>query len=218
MSSIGNVGPSSSPAQAVSSRDTLGQKDFIKLMMQQFTNQDPFKPLDSTQFLSQLAQFSTVNGIESMQASLSSLVDGFKSEQMLSGASLVGREVLVPSGAGSLAAGGSLRGAVDVPAGQQQVVVAVKDKAGQLVRRFEVPAAQGVVDFTWDGKLADGSQAGAGQYAIQAIGISAGQSSSLEVLLADKVGSVTLDAATQSLVLNTSTQGTVPLARVRRIS
>ncbi|MEE8481945.1 MAG: flagellar hook capping FlgD N-terminal domain-containing protein, partial [Acidiferrobacterales bacterium] len=39
----------------------IGQGDFLKLMMTQLRNQDPFKPLDSGEFLSQIAQFSTVS-------------------------------------------------------------------------------------------------------------------------------------------------------------
>jgi flagellar basal-body rod modification protein FlgD len=198
-------------------KDTLGQKDFLELMMTQFRNQDPFKPMDSTQFLGQLAQFSTVSGIDAMQASLASLADSYRSDQMLAGAALVGRDILVPSASGTLATEGALRGAAAVPSGTQQVFVQVKDATGQLVRRFEVPVTDGITDFAWDGTLEDGSRAAAGIYTVQAVGITAGRTASLETLLTDTVGSVTLDASSQSLVLNTATQGAVPLASVRRI-
>jgi flagellar basal-body rod modification protein FlgD len=152
-----------------------------------------------------------------MQASLASLADSFRSDQMLAGAALVGRDVLVPSTSGTLDAAGPLRGAVDVPSGTQQVFVQVKDATGQLVRRFEVPARDGITDFAWDGALEDGSRAAAGVYTVQAVGITAGRTASLETMLTDQVGSVTLDASSQSLVLNTASQGAVPLASVRRI-
>lgn len=219
MSSVDAVGSSSSAAsRATSAADQLGQKDFLKLMMTQFSNQDPFKPLDPTQFLGQLAQFSTVNGIDAMQGSLATLVDSFKSDQMLSGAMLVGRDVLVPATKMTLPATGDVKGAIDVPEGTQQVVVNVKDAAGQLVRQFTVPGNVGTQEFAWDGNLQDGTRAAAGSYSIQALGVTAGKSSSLQVLVSDKVGSVTLDPTTSNLVLNTATQGTVPLASVRRIS
>jgi flagellar basal-body rod modification protein FlgD len=219
MSAVDPIGSSTGPAvKSASAPDQLGQKDFMKLMMTQFRNQDPFKPLDGTQFLGQLAQFSTVNGIDSMQASLATLVDSFKSDQMLSGATLVGRDVLVPSNAGVLGGSGDLRGAIDVPEGTQQVVVNIKDSAGQLVRQFPAATAAGTTEFAWDGNLQDGTRATAGAYSIQAVGITAGRSSSLQVLISDQVGSVTLDPKTSNLVLNTATQGTVPLASVRRIS
>lgn len=198
-------------------KDTLGQKDFLNLMMTQFRNQDPFKPMDGTQFLGQLAQFSTVSGIDAMQASLASLADTHRSDQMLAGAALVGRDILVPSTSGTLVPAGSMRGAAAVPEGTQQVFVQVKDASGQLVRRFEVPATAGITDFDWDGTIEDGSRAAAGVYTVQAVGITAGRTASLETMLADRVDSVTLDASSKSLVLNTATQGAVPLASVRRI-
>jgi flagellar basal-body rod modification protein FlgD len=209
---------SSSATQAVAARERLGQKDFLQLMMTQFQNQDPFKPLDPSQFLGQLAQFSTVSGINGMQDSLTSLVDSFKSQQMLSGASLVGRDALVPSGKGTLQAGGTVRGAIDVPADQQQVVVEIRDAAGQLVRRMAVSTDTGLADFSWDGLRQDGTAAAPGTYSFGAIGVSGGKASSLDVLMSDRIGSVTLDQSTQALVLNTATQGTVPLTKVRRIS
>jgi flagellar basal-body rod modification protein FlgD len=208
----------SGPAGVAAKRDSLGQKDFLELMMTQFRYQDPFKPVDGTQFLGQLAQFSTVNGIEGMQASLAKLADTFKSDQMLAGAQLVGRDVLVSSTTGTLRESGGINGAIDVPPGTQQVVVNVTDSSGQLVRRFTIPAASGLQDFAWDGLRDDGARATRGEYSIQAAGITAGRTASLDVLLADRVGSVTLDARSQGLVLNTATQGTVPLAQVRRIS
>lgn len=208
---------SSTATSAAAKRDTLGQKDFLELMMTQFRHQDPFKPVDGTQMLGQLAQFSTVNGIDSMQSSLGSLVDSFRSDQMLAGATLVGRQVLVPSTRATLDASHTVAGAIEVPDGLQQVVVNVKDAAGQLVHRFAVPATAGLQEFTWDGVLTDGTRAPAGRYALQAIGVAGGESSSLSLLLADSVGSVTLDAKTQGLILNTATQGDVSLANVRRI-
>lgn len=219
MTTVDTVGSATGSAAtaAAAQRETLGQKDFLELMMTQFRFQDPFKPVDSTQFLGQLAQFSTVNGIDGMQTSLANLVDSFRSEQMLAGATLVGRDVLVPSTSATLGAEGEVTGAVDVPEGTQQVVVAVKDAAGQLVRRVTVAADAGLQDFTWDGALEDGSRAPPGTYSLQAVGVSGGSSSSLGLLLNDRVGSVTLDPATQNLVLNTATQGNVSLSVVRRI-
>lgn len=214
---IVNYGGSSAANAAAADRESLGQKDFLKLMMTQFQFQDPFKPVDGTQFLGQLAQFSTVNGIDGMQTSLASLVDSFRSDQMLTGAGLVGRNVLVPSNEAVLGAEGTITGAIEVPTGAQEVVVAVKDSTGQLVRRFSVPADAGLRDFEWDGKLEDGTRAPAGTYELEATGIAGTTTASLEMLMADRVGSVTLDSRTQSLVLNTATQGTVAFAQVRRI-
>ena len=53
----------------------LGQPDFLKLMVAQLENQDPTKPMDNNQFLSQMAQFSMVNGIDSLNTSFGSVSD-----------------------------------------------------------------------------------------------------------------------------------------------
>jgi flagellar basal-body rod modification protein FlgD len=209
---------SAAPASgAAAARDRLGQKDFIELMLAQFQNQDPLKPLDGTQFIGQLAQFSTVTGIEEMGASLASLAESLRSDQMLAGAALVGRDVLVPSGRAVIGETGDVRGAVNVPEGAQQVLVTVRDAAGQVVRQIDVAAAPGLVDFNWDGLAQDGSRAPPGTYDLGAIAIGGGRNVSLPVLVNDQVRSVTLDTAGRQFVLNTQHHGPVRLADVLRI-
>jgi hypothetical protein len=74
----------------------FGADQFITLMLAQIKNQDPLKPLEPAEFLGQLAQFSTVTGIQEMGSSVSDLVGSMRSSQALSGANLVGRDVLAP--------------------------------------------------------------------------------------------------------------------------
>jgi flagellar basal-body rod modification protein FlgD len=206
-----------SATAASAARNRLGQKDFIELMLAQFQNQDPLKPLDGTQFIGQLAQFSTVTGIEDMGASLASLAESLRSDQMLAGAALVGREVLVPSSRVVLAEAGEVRGAIDVPEGAQQVLITVRDAAGQVVRQLPVAAGAGLVDFRWDGVAGDGRRAPPGEYSLGAIATGGGRSVSLPLLLSDQVRSVTLDTSGKQFVLNTHHHGSVRLADVRRI-
>ena len=54
-------------------RDKVGQDQFLELMITQLKNQDPMKPMDNGQFLSQMAQFGTVSGINDLQKSFGSL-------------------------------------------------------------------------------------------------------------------------------------------------
>ena len=51
-------------------KKSLGQEDFLKLMTAQLNNQDPFKPVDNTDFIAQMAQFSTVTGITDINKNL----------------------------------------------------------------------------------------------------------------------------------------------------
>ncbi|HVT36879.1 MAG TPA: flagellar hook capping FlgD N-terminal domain-containing protein, partial [Nevskiaceae bacterium] len=135
-------------AQQASSKtasQTLDQADFLKLMTTQLQYQDPMKPLDNAEFVSQMAQFSTVSGIQSLQA-----------------ASLVGRDVLVPASSGYLADGGVLAGGAQVSA-SGDVTVQIRDASGAVVRNLDLGTQpSGLATFVWDGKGDDGSTLPAG--------------------------------------------------------
>jgi flagellar basal-body rod modification protein FlgD len=202
---------------ASKSKNTLDQNSFLKLMIAQFRNQDPTKPKDPSEFLGQLAQFSTVSGIEQMQTSISALADSLRSGSVMNGANLVGRDVLVPNAAIDLAANEPIQGALDVPSGVASVDVVIKDQTGQLVRRMAVPANGAATSFAWDGVTDQGGTAPAGRYQISATARIGNTSESVDVLLSTRVSSVTIDPKTNDLILNTRNVGAVPVASVRRI-
>ena len=77
--------------------DTLGQADFMRLMTEQLANQDPLKPLSNSEFVAQLAQFSTVQGISDLNTTVNGFTASLTGDQVLKGASLVGHSVVVPS-------------------------------------------------------------------------------------------------------------------------
>src|SRR5215831_6213537 len=87
---------SKAAASSANSSDKLDQKSFLQLMIAQFKNQDPTKPQDPSQFLGQLAQFSTVSGIQDMENSLGALSSSLRSTNVLNGATLVGHQILAP--------------------------------------------------------------------------------------------------------------------------
>ena len=197
-------------------KDQLGQAEFLELMIAQLKNQDPFKAMDPSQFLGQLAQFGTVSGIQEMQTAFGTLSESMRSSQVLDGATMVGREVLVASEGVSLAAEGSVRGAVEIPASSSAVQVSVTDAAGQLVRRMTLPEGTGLTQFEWDGITDNGVRAPAGEYSFEAVANVGGQAESLETLMSSRVSSVTIDAS-RGLILNTSTLGARSLNEVRRV-
>ena len=196
----------------------LDQNQFLQLMIAQMKNQDPTKPMDPSTFMSQLAQFSQVTGIEKMNESVTGLNDSLLSSQVLSGTNLVGHEILAESDTAVLsAAGGKISGAVDVPAGSQNVMVAVINSAGTLVRAMPVNAGSGgMVDFQWDGKATDGTSAPAGTYQFQVLTGTGEDTTQLKPLLSSHVNSVTIDGTSHELSLNTN-NGTLALSTVRRI-
>jgi flagellar basal-body rod modification protein FlgD len=202
---------------AAKARDKLDQRSFLQLMIAQFRNQDPTKPQDPAQFLGQLAQFSTVSGIQDMQGSIGALSDSLRSSNVLSGAILVGHSVLAPSNEATRGATENVTGAIDIPAGTTSIQVTVKDAAGQLVRRFDVTAKEGLAEFTWDGVTDRGEAAAAGSYTLSADARVLGKNESLPVLINTKVDSVTIDPSTNNLVLNTRGLGAIPMSDVRRV-
>src|SRR5262245_53832534 len=103
-------------------RSELGQEDFLRLMITQFKNQDPFKPMENGEFLAQLAQFSTVKGLDDLNNSFGNLSSSVVSNQALQASSLLGRTVLVDGNMGNLDAGGQLSGAVELQSSPSQAI------------------------------------------------------------------------------------------------
>ena len=219
--SIADIINGTSAAGASSSSNTkksdqLGQNEFLKLMLAQLKNQDPFKAMDPSQFLGQLAQFSTVTGIQQMQDAFGTLSDSMRSSQVLDGSTMIGREVLVASEGATLQAEGSVHGAFDVPAGATGLTLNIRDANGTLVRHTALPAGTGLQEFSWDGTADNGARAAAGNYTFEAIATGGGRSESLEMLLSSRVTSVTIDPST-GLTLNTQDLGPRALSDVRRV-
>jgi flagellar basal-body rod modification protein FlgD len=194
---------------------SLGQADFLRLMTEQLKNQDPLKPLDNAQFLGQLAQFSTVQGIDRMQGAMGAVANVMESDQALRAAALVGHDALIEASTLELAAGAEVQGEVEAPAAGP-ITFEIVDANGATVRTMTVQApASGATAFHWDGRNDAGDIAGAGRYTIRA---SAGSGSNVEQLgvsVEANVDSVSIGA--NGLVLNLSGLGSHPLSSIRRI-
>jgi flagellar basal-body rod modification protein FlgD len=204
---------------ATAAKKQLGQSDFLKLMITQFKNQDPTKPVDSAQYVAQLAQFSQVQGLADLNSSFKTLSDSLTSNQALQASSLLGRNVLVPSSTGTLAPGGVLSGAVDLQQSSGRVVVNIVDGSGSLVRQIALGAhGKGLADFQWDGRKGDGTPAAAGVYAVQAQSVDAnGVASAASTLINAAVQSVTMGAGQSGLTLTLQGLGDTSFSNVRRI-
>ena len=177
-----------------SSKKTLGQDDFLKLMTVQIQNQDPLKPMENTEFFSQIAQFSTVSGIEKLQGSFSDLATQLSSSQSLQAASLIGHDVLVQSDVGVLYDSG-MSGAVDVPS-SGDVHLEVRDGNGVLVRTLDLGTQPvGQLAFNWDGSDSDGAALPQGLYKISATVQSGSTATAATTYALDQVSSVSLNGS-----------------------
>ena len=130
------------------SGNSIGQDEFLKLMTTQLNNQDPMKPMASGEFFSQIAQFSSVAGIQDLQKSFSQVASAMLSSQALQASAMVGRTVLVPSSEAELKEGADVQGAVELTSSTSDLAVGVYDAAGQLVRQINMgPQVAGSVPF-----------------------------------------------------------------------
>ena len=207
----------SASTTSTSSTSSLGQADFLKLMTEQLKNQDPLKPLDNSAFLGQLAQFSTVQGIETLNTNFSTLSSSLTNDQMLKGAELVGHQVLVPSTSLAVSADGSTTDGVVIAPSAGDITVEIKNDSGETVRKLSLTATgNGEVPFSWDGKDASGNALPAGTYKATATHLTAaGASTALNTYVNATVDSVTVGSS--GLYVNLANLGSTPIDNVIRI-
>lgn len=217
VNSFGVATPPAAPASTGAGIQSLTTGDFLTLMSAQLKNQDPLNPTDSNQFLAQLAQLSTVSGINSMNATMTSLSTSMLSSQALSSASLVGHSILTPASSAAYASGQPLSGVVQVPAGASSVTLTITDASGAVVRQTSGTPGAGNQPFSWDGTTDSGAAAPPGTYTVTATAIVNGTTEGASTLLNGTVTSVTLAGSGGGVTLNTPELGPIALSAVTQI-
>lgn len=148
---------------------------FLKLLTTQLQNQDPLNPMDNAELTSQVAQISTVSGIEKLNATLEALLGESQDSQTTLAASLLGKAVMVPGSALQLstttASDGTSShaavGAFELETTAKNVTVTITDSNGIAVRTLSLGALDaGLHDFAWDGTTDAGAVAADGSYKI----------------------------------------------------
>ena len=201
----------------IKSKSELGQDEFMELMIAQLRNQDPMAPMENGEFLAQIAQFSQVSGLQELQKSFDELSTSLVSNQALQAASLVGRDVLAPTGLGVLEQGGSIRGDVELPSASARVEVKIYDGAGQVVRTLELGSqASGSAMFQWDGLRDDGTYAPPGTYLVSANAEFNGTNEAVEANVVNRVNGVTL-GNNGGLLLDLAGVGPLDFTEVKQI-
>ncbi|HEY9202240.1 MAG TPA: flagellar hook assembly protein FlgD [Gammaproteobacteria bacterium] len=196
----------------------LGQNEFLKLMTTQLSNQDPFQPMENGEFMGQIAQFGTVNGVNELLTSFQDLASNLQSSQALQASNLIGRQVLVNHNQGHLPAEGNLQGAVELASSSDNVAVNVFDASGELLGREELGAQPaGLLQFNWDGTTLSGQRAPSGRYRIEVEANYGGNTEALTPQVVDQVRSLTLGAAGQQMQVELENLGTVGFNQVNQI-
>jgi flagellar basal-body rod modification protein FlgD len=210
-------------ANAANKKKTeLDQGDFLTLMISQLKNQDPFKPLDPSQYVGQLAQFSSVSGLADMNKNITALTDSLRGNQVLDGSSLIGHTIVAAGDTVHLSAANGVdargaRGLIDVPAGASSVQLVVKDSSGAQVKTLALDPSRGTHAFNWDGTTDGGANAAAGAYKIDVVARVGDQNVSLRTSVAARVSSVALDPSSGALMLDTDSLGELAMSDVERV-
>lgn len=187
------------------------QDKFMKLLVTQLQNQDPLNPMDNAAMTSQLAQLSTVTGINKVNATLESLRTDIATTQSSTAISLIGKGILV-EGKGielnsSTAEDGTVTSSsvfgIDLPSDAQSVSIAIQDSTGKTVRTMTMSDAEaGTYPITWDGTKDDKSAAAAGSYTFTVTASNAGSTVTATPLQLAAVASVSTGSG--GVKLNTS--------------
>lgn len=207
-----------SDAATTAKKSELDQQAFLNLMVTQLKNQDPMKPMESADFLSQIAQFGTVNGISGLQKSLTTMSSALTSSQALQASTMVGRDVVIPRDSFNFQAGSKAPLAAVLPSDATNVNVTIADSAGQTVFHSSLgPKSAGALDFAWNGVRDNGQPAASGKYTVK---ISANINSvptALTPAVTARVDSVSLGRNGLPPTLNVNGYGAVEMADVLEI-
>ena len=196
--------------------EELGKTAFLELMIAQISNQDPLEPAKNEAFIAQLAQFSSVEGIQNLNESMDQLVGTLQSSSVMDAAALVGRNVLIETNQTALNTRGGISGLVEVTDTVANMDVEIYTLGGQLVHRVPLGAqASGDVRFDWDGTGEDGQPVEQNFYRVEAAAEVDGVRQAYAVNLPDAVVSVSIDEG--GLVANLAGGTSVPASQIREI-
>lgn len=216
MTAITDVMAAVNPKSATGGSTTQATEDrFLKLLVTQMKNQDPLNPLDNAQVTSQMAQLSTVTGIEKLNTALAGMSESFQAAQSLQAANMVGRSVLA-SGSVMGMAGGTAFAGVDLKSSADSVVVSIKDSSGAIVRTLDLGAQEaGTVTFEWDGKNQAAVLQKDGVYTFDVAAKQGTEKVTADRLALSKVESVSLSST--GVKLNVAGVGAVDASSVKQI-
>ena len=202
-------------AATTSSTAANTQDRFLKLLVTQMKNQDPLNPMDNAQVTSQMAQLSTVSGIDKLNVTLQALSDSMTSNQSLQAASMIGHGVLVP-GNGVDLINGSAFGGFELTEGADRVNITIKDEAGALISNIDLGAQPaGMGHWKWDGLDSNGNKVANGNYTFAASALQAGKRTDISGLQFGMVNSVS--QGKQGVTLSVGQLEGIAISQVKQI-
>ena len=208
---------STTPTVSAASSQTLGQADFLKLMTAQLNNQDPFNPVDNTQMVAQMAQFSSLSGITEMASTLKTIAAKLTGTSTSDAMSYVGKTVLTEGDTAYARTTGGIAGAVELDDNATDMRVTIQDANGATLKTLNFgQTAKGTAEFDWDGTTDSGQPAGNGPFKVVVSATNGGQAVATRPLVWAPVTSVT-DISSGSPKLNVAGLGAIDISAVRQV-
>ena len=217
LSNLGITRTSTAAATTTTKSSTsLGQSDFLKLMTAQMQNQDPFNPVDNTQMVAQMAQFSSLAGISEMSSTMKSIAEKLNATSASDAMGYVGKTVLTAGDTAYGRTSGGLAGGIELGAAASNVNVTITDANGGVLKTMSLGSAdKGTVNYDWDGKTATGEDAGTGPFKVIVNAQNNGTTVASQNLVWAPVQSVS--TTTGAAILTLPGLGEVPVTAVRQI-
>ncbi|WP_317204399.1 flagellar hook assembly protein FlgD [Janthinobacterium sp.] len=195
---------------------------FLTLLVTQLKNQDPMNPLDNAQLTSQLAQLSTVTGVNKLNTTLEALQGSYRSSESMQAANMIGHGVLTAGKTINLSKSAAIMG-VDLATPADSVKVVIRDGAGKEVQTINLgqqPA--GTLPLAWDGKVDNLAGTGAagvvadGKYSFEVVATRGGTAlTDATALMFGSVVSVSSNA--QGVKLNVPSVGSLSMSDIKQI-
>ncbi|MBP6367623.1 MAG: flagellar hook assembly protein FlgD [Nitrosomonas sp.] len=190
------------------------QDRFLKLLVTQMKNQDPLKPLDNAEVTSQLAQISTVTGIDKLNSTLQLLTSDVEDSLSVEATGMIGHSVFAPGTSIALKGEGTF--GIELAQPVDQLKVTIMDSTGIPIRHMELgPKPSGISTIPWDGKADNGTTASDGNYTFAVSGKQGGQDIKVDTLALGVVKSVS--ASEKGALLDMGDLGLVNLTDVKRV-
>ncbi|OGR30926.1 MAG: flagellar hook capping protein [Desulfuromonadaceae bacterium GWB2_53_15] len=203
VTSVTSTTDTSAASAAMKKSIGMNKDDFLKLFIEQLKNQDPLKPTDASQMLSQLSQLTQVEQAYNTNTNLTNLLAAQNSTNTMTSVSFIGKTVKANGNSASFdgASPTSLQFNLSVPT--DSASVAITDAAGRAVRTVTLGTqAAGDGSLTWDGRNSSGDLLPAGAYNFTVTGTTAaGASIAATTYTAGRIDGVALVNGNPSLTI-----------------
>ncbi|UFH48031.1 flagellar hook assembly protein FlgD [Pseudomonas sp. KNUC1026] len=217
-SSKASTSSTASSTDASTSKNALGKDAFLKLLVTQMKNQNPLDPQNNSEFVAQLAQFSSVESLSNLNQTVSGLASNYTSSQALQASSLVGHSVISKASSTVVNTANGMSGQVALTGGTTDLTVNIYDASGNVVKNIDLgQQSAGSIGFNWDGTDNEGNKLAPGTYKFSASATQDGKGVAMDTYLPSTVVSVTVGSTAGDMTLKLADGSSIALSQVKTV-